>query len=73
MDLAGGNLSNGTKFVVSECDGSPTQSFKLNLTEDLVSLAAGKCGDVYFGQPTDGQPVILWPCTGTANQTWWLR
>ncbi|ODA71921.1 hypothetical protein APS67_003791 [Streptomyces sp. AVP053U2] len=39
--------------------------------KDLVSLKAGdKCADVWWGKEANGTPVRLWPCTGTAHQTW---
>ncbi|MEW2077398.1 RICIN domain-containing protein [Streptomyces sp. NPDC013433] len=71
MGLDGGSVENGTAIRLQRCDGSAGQKFKINATEDLVSLKAGnKCADVWWGKEANGTPVKLWPCTGTANQTW---
>lgn len=71
MGLDGGSVQNGTAIRLQQCNGSSGQKFKINATEDLVSLKAGdKCADVWWGEGADNTPVKLWPCTGTANQTW---
>ncbi|MGY0070670.1 ricin-type beta-trefoil lectin domain protein [Streptomyces sp. QTS137] len=71
MGLDGGSVKEGTAILLQRCDGSDGQKFKINSTEDLVSLKAGnKCVDVWWGKEANGTPVKLWPCTGTANQTW---
>lgn len=71
MGLDGGSVEKGTAIRLQRCDGSSGQKFKINGAEDLVSLKAGnKCVDVWWGEEADGTPVKLWPCTGTANQTW---
>ncbi|MFI8194767.1 RICIN domain-containing protein [Streptomyces sp. NPDC085946] len=71
MGLDGGSVKEGTAILLQRCDGSDGQKFKINATEDLVSLKAGnKCADVWWGKEANGTPVKLWPCTGTANQTW---
>ncbi|PNV36420.1 hypothetical protein C1708_32540 [Streptomyces sp. DH-12] len=71
MGLDGGSVEKETAVLLQRCDGSSGQKFKINSTEDLVSLKAGdKCVDVWWGKEADGTPVKLWPCTGTANQTW---
>ncbi|MEE1940101.1 RICIN domain-containing protein [Streptomyces sp. TRM 70361] len=71
MALAGGSIEDGTALRLENCNGSDAQKFRLNATEDLVSLKAGnKCADVWWGKEEDGTPVKLWPCVGTANQTW---
>ncbi|MFE2276623.1 RICIN domain-containing protein [Streptomyces sp. NPDC059454] len=71
MGLDGGSVEKDTAIRLQRCDGSAGQKFKINATEDLVSLKAGdKCADVWWGKEANGTPVKLWPCTGTANQTW---
>ncbi|MER7490829.1 RICIN domain-containing protein, partial [Streptomyces sp. NPDC126497] len=71
MGLDGGSVEKETAIRLQRCDGSSGQKFKINGTEDLVSLKAGdKCVDVWWGKEANGTPVKLWPCTGTANQTW---
>src|SRR5438309_3474097 len=32
-----------------------------------------KCLDASGGNPTDGTPIILWPCHGGANQQWAVK
>ncbi|SFL33635.1 RICIN domain-containing protein [Streptomyces pini] len=73
MDVAWASKENGTAIQVARCSGNPAQQFHLNGTEDLVAGIADKCVDVYDGRTTDGTPAILWPCTGSANQTWYRR
>ncbi|MFE9941593.1 ricin-type beta-trefoil lectin domain protein [Streptomyces hirsutus] len=71
MGLEGGSVKKETALRLQRCDGSAGQKFKINATEDLVSLKAGNmCADVWWGKEANGTPVKLWPCTGTANQTW---
>ncbi|WP_448321960.1 RICIN domain-containing protein [Streptomyces sp. CO7] len=73
MDLATTSKSNGTAIRTATCDGDASQQFQLNAVDDLVARIATKCADVYDAKSTNGTPVILWPCTGTANQTWHRR
>jgi hypothetical protein len=73
MDLSGGSTANLTKIQIATCNGSPAQQFKLNMTDDLVALMVVKCVDVFDAKPDDGQALVLWPCTGAANQTWHLQ
>ncbi|MFP8885415.1 ricin-type beta-trefoil lectin domain protein [Streptomyces mangrovi] len=73
MDVAWASKENGTAIQVARCSGNPAQRFHLNETEDLVAGIADKCVDVYDGRTADGTPAILWPCTGSANQTWYRR
>lgn len=35
-----------------------------------IAGLAGKCLDDSGSGTADGNPIILWPCTGNANQTW---
>ncbi|WP_338674824.1 ricin-type beta-trefoil lectin domain protein [Streptomyces sp. SCSIO 30461] len=73
MDVAWGSRENGTAIQVARRSGNPAQQFYLNVTEDLVARIATKCVDIYDGQTANGTPAILWPCTGSANQTWFRR
>ncbi|WP_146252182.1 RICIN domain-containing protein [Streptomyces carminius] len=71
MTLADGATADNTVIRLENCNGSDAQKFRLNATDDLVSLKAGnKCADVLWQDDFDGAPVRLWPCTGGANQTW---
>lgn len=38
----------------------------------LVGGGSGRCLDVYGGATADGTDVIIWDCTGAANQSWTL-
>ncbi|MFC0436717.1 ricin-type beta-trefoil lectin domain protein [Kutzneria buriramensis] len=37
-----------------------------------IAGTSGKCVDDSGSGTADGNPVVLWPCTGTANQRWQL-
>ncbi|MFF4803278.1 hypothetical protein ACFY1U_33510 [Streptomyces sp. NPDC001351] len=40
---------------------------------DVVSTAATTCLDVMGNSWAYGVRARIWPCTGAANQDWWLR
>ena len=73
MDAEGGSSANLTHIQIASCNTNPAQLFRVNSAEDLYSSFANKCVDVYDGQTANGSYVVLWPCTGTPNQTWYLR
>ena len=49
------------------------QQFVLNQHGDLVSLLADKCVDIAGWDDRRGARLIIWPCTGGANQQWFAR
>lgn len=38
----------------------------------IQSLHYGKCLEVAGASQADGQPLVMWTCSGLANQMWWL-
>jgi hypothetical protein len=40
--------------------------------ESIVNLNSGLCMGVTGGIMQPGQPIIQWPCDGSANQLWWV-
>ncbi len=70
MDPAGGALTNGTPIQLVPCSDNPVQRFTLSDAGDLVNVSAGKCVDVDAWNSANGARLVLWDCTGGANQKW---
>jgi streptogrisin C len=70
MDVAGGSTASGTVIQIANCSGNPAQQFVLSAAGDLVNPQANKCIDIDAWNPNDGARLILWDCTGGANQKW---
>jgi hypothetical protein len=70
MDLAWASSDNGTKVQVATCNGGWAQHFYVNSSNDLVNPDIGKCVDITDSNDSDGAPLQLWDCAGSANQKW---
>ncbi|WP_250027557.1 family 16 glycosylhydrolase [Paractinoplanes maris] len=70
MDPAGGALTNGTPIQLVTCNGNPVQRFTLSGAGDLVNISADKCVDINAWNSANGAQLVLWDCTGGANQKW---
>jgi len=70
MDVAGGSTASGTVIQIANCSGNPAQQFVLSAAGDLVNPQANKCIDIDNWNANDGARLILWDCTGGANQKW---
>ncbi|MBV7695893.1 glycoside hydrolase [Streptomyces sp. TRM70350] len=72
---ADGYLTAGSSGLTAtaEFTGDVTQRWLLNSNGQIVSEASGKCLDVSGQATADGSKVILYSCTGGANQAWFRR
>jgi hypothetical protein len=70
MDVAWGSREKGAAIQIATCSGNPAQQFVLTPAGDLVNPQAGKCVDIKAWNGDDRAPLILWDCTGGANQKW---
>lgn len=70
MDVAWGSKDDGAAIQIANCSGNPAQQFVLSAAGDLVNPQANKCVDVKDWNGNDGGKLILWTCTGGANQKW---
>lgn len=71
MDVRSSGTGNGTVVQLYTCNGTAAQQFRLNTSNDLVSVLANKCVDVKDWNGNNGGQLQLWECGGTANQKWW--
>ncbi|MFE6904515.1 ricin-type beta-trefoil lectin domain protein [Streptomyces sp. NPDC057717] len=70
MTLAGSSTAKGTAIVLSTCNGSSAQQFRLNEAHDLVNPRADMCVDVKNNGTANGSRLQLWSCNGQDNQKW---
>ncbi|MFD6528911.1 ricin-type beta-trefoil lectin domain protein [Streptomyces sp. NPDC060184] len=79
--LAESGTAAASAVVVRDCagtgtGGTVTDASKLwmydTTTHALVNKASGLCLDVPGSQSSDGTPLIVYACTGNANQRWTL-
>lgn len=70
MDVAGGSTANGTPIQIANCSTNPAQQFVLNGAGDLVNPQANKCVDIDAWNPNNDAVLIIWECSGGANQKW---
>ncbi|GLY43405.1 hypothetical protein Amsp01_094280 [Amycolatopsis sp. NBRC 101858] len=70
MDVAWGSRDRGAAIQIATCSGNPAQQFVLTAAGDLVNPQSGKCVDIKAWNGDDRAPLILWDCTGGANQKW---
>jgi hypothetical protein len=68
VDDLGNATANDTPIVISDCNGSPEQTWTIG-SDGTIGIN-GKCLDVYRDQKKSKSPVELWTCTGGANQQW---
>ncbi|MFJ5219504.1 ricin-type beta-trefoil lectin domain protein [Streptomyces sp. NPDC088354] len=70
MDVVGGSTEDGAVIQLLNCNGSDSQSFRLNTSHDLVNLQAHKCVEATDASGSNGTTLRLWTCTGARNQKW---
>ena len=70
MDVAWGSTADGAVIQLANCSGNPAQKFVLSGAGDLVNPQANKCVDVKDWNGNNGGRLILYTCTGGANQKW---
>jgi hypothetical protein len=79
MDVLGSSTANKTPIVVFDCTGNENQSWwfrsrviggpPVGQAGDLQGIG-DNCFDVTGSNTADGTPMILFRCTGGANQEW---
>jgi streptogrisin C len=70
MDVAGGGTAAGTPIQIANCNGNPAQQFVLSGAGDLVNPQSNRCVDIDAWNPNNNAVLIIWDCTGGANQKW---
>jgi streptogrisin C len=70
MDVAWASTADGTAVQLANCNGNAAQQFVMSAAGDLVSVLANKCVDIGGWDGSNGARLIIWPCTGGANQKW---
>lgn len=57
--------------TLSACNKGSLQQWTVDSTKNLIiSEASGLCLDDQYGKTTDGNPIQVYECNGTASQTW---
>ncbi len=69
---ANGYLTDGSSGLTASAaySGDGTQRWLLNANGQIVNEASGRCLDVSGQATADGSRVILYRCTGGANEAW---
>jgi O-glycosyl hydrolase len=75
LKSADGYLTAGSSGLATSAEftGDAAQRWLLNGNGQIVSEASGKCLDVSGQATADGSRVILYNCTGGANQAWFRQ
>ncbi|NUT48492.1 MAG: hypothetical protein HOV94_14460, partial [Saccharothrix sp.] len=63
----------GTRVVLSDCTNADSQDWRYDGTTNALVGKDGRCLDASGGSSADGTSVILWTCSGSANQKWSLQ
>ncbi|MBL0885169.1 glycosyl hydrolase family 95 catalytic domain-containing protein [Myceligenerans indicum] len=58
---------------IENCDRGPDQRWLLGGASGPITAGGGLCLDASGGSSANGTPVILWTCSGSANQQWTLN
>jgi alpha-galactosidase len=71
LDTTGGHtFFPGTGEEIWACNGGINQEWSPTSADELRTMGATECLDVYNNETTPGTKVQLWPCNGGANQKW---
>ncbi|RMH23063.1 MAG: hypothetical protein D6696_01675 [Acidobacteria bacterium] len=79
LDVLGSSVEDKTPIVIADCTGNANQTFgfrpRMISGPPLVQPGAmlgidNVCLDVLGASAADGTPVVIFGCTGNANQTW---
>lgn len=75
LGVSGGNMNNGTRIVLYDCDGSANQQWRAVPRNGLfqeISNGANpfKCLAVSGGSVTRGVSLVIWDCVSSADQRW---
>jgi alpha-galactosidase len=71
IDTTGGHtFFPGTGEEIWACNGGINQEWSPTSADELRTMGATECLDVYNNETAPGTKVQLWPCNGGANQKW---
>jgi len=71
LDTTGGRtFFPGTGEEIWGCNGGINQEWSQTSADELRTMGATECLDVYNNETAPGTKVQLWPCNGGANQKW---
>ncbi|MEV7215568.1 ricin-type beta-trefoil lectin domain protein [Kitasatospora cineracea] len=76
LTVPGSSTAPGTKVVLYDCDTRyapvvlPPQEWVAGPNGSIVNLGSMLCLDSTNGSTANGNPIQIWPCNGTASQTW---
>jgi alpha-galactosidase len=71
LDTTGGHtFFPGTGEEIWGCNGGINQEWSPTTADELRTMGATECLDVYNNETAPGTKVQLWPCNGGANQKW---
>jgi alpha-galactosidase len=71
IDTFGGHtFFPGTKEQIWPCNGGINEEWSTTSADELRTMGATECLDVYNNETAAGTKVDLWPCNGGANQKW---
>jgi hypothetical protein len=68
VDDLGDSMKNDTPIVISDCNGSPEQTWTIE-TDGTIQVNS-KCLDVFRDEKTNKAMVELWTCHAGLNQQW---
>ena len=63
----------GTRVTINSCNGGSSQKWTLNANGTVTNTQSGRCLDVSGASTANNAAVIVWTCTGAANQRWSRR
>jgi hypothetical protein len=69
--MTASNTANGSPVQFDACTSSTSQTWSANYSGELVNSASGLCLDDSGAGPS-GTGLIVWRCSGAANQIWAL-
>jgi hypothetical protein len=70
MDILNASSSNGAKIGLGPCNGAWHQVWVHHSNGELVNPRSGKCLTDPGYRTVNGTQLVLWHCTGGANEMW---
>ncbi|WP_345041596.1 ricin-type beta-trefoil lectin domain protein [Streptomyces sannanensis] len=68
--VAAAGTDNFAAVTLWDCDGSPAQQWLDRGDRLLVNAASGRCLDLPWANPADGNALAVYDCNGTDAQVW---
>ncbi|MEU5827158.1 RICIN domain-containing protein, partial [Micromonospora tulbaghiae] len=57
-------------FLIAVAPSSPAAAEPAAFAGEITGVGSGRCVDVPGSSTTDGTALVLWDCSGAANQIW---